>query len=140
MSIATTSNQRLLTQADLVDATPAALTIRWHVSPGALAAVRPDLVRSDHKGDIVLEVRVGLSGDHFHAEVSALSNGRSCVVATIEGVAERGSTGPSTLLHLDAPELVATMRQTSRGFETLYARLPLLTRWGLAGGRYELVP
>ena len=66
--------------------------------------------------------------------------GRDAALEDIRGAVEHGSMGGCALVHLDAQELVATLRVRGAEVETLYARLPLLARLGVAGGRYELRP
>ena len=140
MSVAVTSQSR---HAATRGVAPASLTrhnIRWTVSSRALAAVRPELVAVDPRGDVALTVAVEISDRRFTATISTRSEARENVVETIEGGVEHSVVGGVELVHLDAPELVVTLRRGEAGAETLYARLPLLARWGIAGGRYELAP
>jgi hypothetical protein len=143
MSVATTSQSRQLPTSEALHATPAIAsthTIRWTVSARALAAVRPDLVSDNPRSDITLTVVTEVTDRGFSAAVSVHEDARTFVVESIRGSVERAAIGATELLHLDAPELVVTLRRKVDGYETLYARLPLLARWGIAGGRYELVP
>lgn len=120
-------------------------TIGWNVSARALAGVRPDVVAGGaathlDREDATLETRVEIEGDRFHGAVVVRHAGRCTALDDIEGVVERSSVGEASLVHLDSDDLVATLRVGDGRFETLYARLPLLARLGLAGGRYELRP
>ncbi len=143
MSVATTSQARHIATAQTPRETPSTATthtIRWTVSSRALAAVRPDLASDNPRADITLTVIAEMTDRGFTATVAVHSDARTCVVECIRGDVEQTAIGSIELLHLDAPELVVTLRRTADGYETLYARLPLLAHWGIAGGRYELVP
>lgn len=143
MSVATSFQARHIATAQTPRATPSTTTthtIRWTVSSRALAAVRPDLASDNPRADVTLTVSAEITGRGFIATVAVLSDATTCVVESIRGEVEQTAIGAAELLHLDAPELVVTLRRTADGYETLYARLPLLARWGIAGGRYELVP
>lgn len=143
MSVATTSQARHIATAQATRAMPSTSTthtIRWTVSCRALAAVRPDLASDDPRTDVALTVVADITDRGFTAAVALHSDAGTRVVESIRGEVEHSTIGSIELLHLDAPELVVTLRRTADGYETLYARLPLLARWGIAGGRYELVP
>jgi hypothetical protein len=118
---------------------PTSHTIVWTVSAHALRAVRPELI-AEGRGDASLETRIEIGGERFHAQVVVRHGGRDAELEDISGAVEHGSVGGCTLVHLDGEELVATLRVRGSEFETLYARLPLLARLGVAGGRYELRP
>lgn len=114
-------------------------TIRWTVSARALGAVRPDLVgEAIDREDATLETSVEIGADGFHARVVVRHQARATTLEDIRGDVQRADAGGVALVHLDCEELVATLRPRGAEFETLYARLPLLARMGLAGGRYEL--
>jgi hypothetical protein len=143
MSVATTSQARHLATSEAPRATPnisTTHTIRWTVSPRALAAVQPELVGADRREDVGMVVRIEIAESDFHASVAIEVGDRTHAVESIRGHAERSHVGACELLHLDSSELVVSLRRSADGYETLYARLPLLSRWGIAGGRYELVP
>lgn len=118
---------------------PTAHTIFWTVSADALQAVRPELI-ADGRGDATLETRIEIGAERFHARVVVRHGGRDAALEDIRGAVEHGSAGGCTLVHLDGEELIATLRVRGSEVETLYARLPLLGRLGVAGGRYELRP
>lgn len=140
MSVAMTSQSRHAATSGVAPASLTTHTIRWTVSSRALAAVRPDLVDADRREDVGMVVRIDIAQGVFHASVTIEIGDRSLAVESIRGHAERSHVGTCELLHLDSSELVVSLRRSADGYETLYARLPLLARWGIAGGRYKLVP
>lgn len=122
-----------------VPACIAAHTIRWTVSARALGAVCPELIdTAPEREDATLELLIEIDAERFRACVSVRHQSRQTRLADIGGVVEHAMIGGCALVHLDSDELVATLRAQDGGLETLYARLPLLARMGIAGGRYEL--
>ncbi|HEX8877486.1 MAG TPA: hypothetical protein VF777_12115 [Phycisphaerales bacterium] len=124
-------------------------TIGWNVSARALAGVCPDVLAANpatnsgvnvDREDATLEILVEIDGERFHGAVLVRHAGRCAALDDVQGVVERSLVGEAALVHLDSRDLVATLRVRDVGFETMYARLPLLSRLGLAGGRYELRP
>lgn len=115
--------------------------IRWTVSARALGAVRPDVVGADcDREDATLDARIEIAESRFHGTVVAMHAGRVTEVQEIGGAVQHSTIAGHALVHLDSDDLVATLRVRGEEHETLYARLPLLARLGIAGGRYELRP
>ncbi|MBY0113477.1 MAG: hypothetical protein K2Y21_11685 [Phycisphaerales bacterium] len=120
---------------------PGVYHLVWNVSARALAAVRPELVGSRlDREDALLEVEVRITGTRFEATARITHDGSRRTLELEGGTAIHCSHAGVAMTHLDSGDLIATLRQRGGEHETLYARLPLLSRWGLAGGRYELRP
>jgi hypothetical protein len=115
----------------------ASLVLTWSISRGG--AVSCGLVESATGPAVRLEIEVPEPGEHQGAVSGRVLDGER--VIPIEGPHRTGRWIEDSIRgvwHLDVDAVLKlTIRQDGNRVEALYARTELLTRAGIAGGRYE---
>jgi len=114
------------------------LVLTWSIARAAAKACR--LVETEAGPVPRLEIVIGAPREHASATVQAriLDGTRAIPLQTPPTQAQWIQDSIAGVWHLDIDGILKlTVRQSEGRIEALYARTELLTRTGLAGGRYE---
>lgn len=120
------------------------VAVSWAVSRAAAARAFPGAVAGDAGGEVTIEIAAAMdSADRWIVSARLIDAAGEEPAPILSLAAEPAAAAVWThdpecgLEHLDVPGLLSVSME--RGGRVVYARTSLLERFGLAGGRYEVL-